>query len=154
MEQETLWHFVRRCVVTKTLPRIRVRERLFPKVSKRLRPLAARVFSAKAAGSRTRFCLERDVLRGEPCPSGGKPRWWPDLSCELLFATSSVCSPWLVGRLVGCPSLPESDGHLLAPRRGDAKDHNVHSRALLPEHCGNGFANTSTGSGYKSDSTR
>jgi hypothetical protein len=45
-----------------TLPRILVRERLFPKVSKRPRPLAARVFSTRAAGKQTGGGLEEDLL--------------------------------------------------------------------------------------------
>src|SRR5215471_7982541 len=49
MEQETSPHFVRRCALTNTFPRIRMREWLFPKVSKRLRPLAATACSAIAA---------------------------------------------------------------------------------------------------------
>src|SRR5215469_13123387 len=41
MEQETAWHSLRRAIVTNTLQRIRMRERSFPRLSKRYRPLAA-----------------------------------------------------------------------------------------------------------------
>jgi len=44
-------HFIRRCALTNTFSRIRVREWLFPKVSERFRPLTATACSAIAAGT-------------------------------------------------------------------------------------------------------
>src|ERR1700756_1467917 len=62
MEQETRWHFLQRAVVTNNLPRIRVREGLFPNIPKRLRPLAARACSAIAADTWRTLRLEGDHL--------------------------------------------------------------------------------------------
>ena len=61
MEQETSRHFVRRCALTNTFPRIRIREWLFLKVSKRLRPLAARMCAALAA-STGRSCDLKEII--------------------------------------------------------------------------------------------
>ena len=52
MEQETLWPFIYCSVVTKTLRRIRMRERLFPNVSKCLRRLTATTSFVREAAER------------------------------------------------------------------------------------------------------
>ncbi len=120
MEQETLWHFVRRCVITNTLPRIRVRERLFPKVSKRLRPLAARAFSAKAAGSRTRFAVlallygradqsfyTREIAREVDASVGAVQRELENLSKVELILRKSVGSQVFYQANRDTPIFPE-----------------------------------------------
>ena len=58
MEQETLWYVFRRSVVTNALPRIRARDRPFPRIPKRYRRLAAASHAGKAFSGLSRaFCV-------------------------------------------------------------------------------------------------